>query len=324
MPRASAGSPTACIGRRVPGRGRRHLWWRSIAACAGATTFGSRAMRRAPRSMAASRRSRRSSPAWSRPGRSPVWPARSRSRPRPAGCRRASRPDTASWRSWSPGWPAADRSAIGIVALLYAGLLNGGFSLQVSGIPPAIGTILQAMLLLGVAGHGRARPLPHPPGRDGRGARDEHRAAARGRAGRRHADAVRGAGRAAGGALGRAQPRPRGHHADRRGQRLRRDPGIRLGLGRHRRRAGRRRAVRSRLRVPGRHSAPRSGGHRPRLHHPRRRPVGVHRQAVRGHGAARDGADARPGRARAICRFLGHVLFSPGRAGLRRARAHGC
>ena len=50
--------------------------------------------------------------------------------------------------------------AIGIVALLYAGLLNGGFSLQVSGIPPAIGTILQAMLLLGVlvmVGLGRYR-----------------------------------------------------------------------------------------------------------------------------------------------------------------------
>lgn len=38
--------------------------------------------------------------------------------------------------------------AILICSLLYAGLLNGGFSLQVSGIPPAIGTILQAVLLL--------------------------------------------------------------------------------------------------------------------------------------------------------------------------------
>ena len=50
--------------------------------------------------------------------------------------------------------------AIGIVSVLYAGLLNGGFSLQVSGIPPAIGTILQAMLLLGVlviVGLGRYR-----------------------------------------------------------------------------------------------------------------------------------------------------------------------
>ena len=50
--------------------------------------------------------------------------------------------------------------AIAVVALLYAGLLNGGFSLQVSGIPPAIGTILQAMLLLGVlvmVGLGRYR-----------------------------------------------------------------------------------------------------------------------------------------------------------------------
>jgi simple sugar transport system permease protein len=48
-------------------------------------------------------------------------------------------------------WLAGGRPlAIVIVALLYAGLLNGGFALQVSGIPPAIGTILQAMLLLGV------------------------------------------------------------------------------------------------------------------------------------------------------------------------------
>jgi ABC-type uncharacterized transport system permease subunit len=38
--------------------------------------------------------------------------------------------------------------------------VNGGFALQVSGIPPAIGTILQAMLLLGVlvmVGVGRYR-----------------------------------------------------------------------------------------------------------------------------------------------------------------------
>ncbi len=37
-----------------------------------------------------------------------------------------------------------------LIATLYAGLLNGGFALQVSGIPPAIGTILQAVLLLSV------------------------------------------------------------------------------------------------------------------------------------------------------------------------------
>ncbi|MEO1020249.1 MAG: ABC transporter permease, partial [Pseudomonadota bacterium] len=35
-------------------------------------------------------------------------------------------------------------------AILYAALLNGGFSLQVSGIPPAIATILQAAGLIGV------------------------------------------------------------------------------------------------------------------------------------------------------------------------------
>jgi simple sugar transport system permease protein len=46
-------------------------------------------------------------------------------------------------------WLAGGRpAAILLVAVLYAGLLNGGFALQVSGIPPAIGTILQAMLLL--------------------------------------------------------------------------------------------------------------------------------------------------------------------------------
>ena len=46
----------------------------------------------------------------------------------------------------------ANGNALGIlaVAVLYAGLLNGGFSLQVSGIPPAIGTILQSALLIGV------------------------------------------------------------------------------------------------------------------------------------------------------------------------------
>lgn len=41
---------------------------------------------------------------------------------------------------------------LGIVAvsILYASLLNGGFSLQVSGIPPSLATILQATLLLAV------------------------------------------------------------------------------------------------------------------------------------------------------------------------------
>lgn len=42
--------------------------------------------------------------------------------------------------------------AIVVCALLYAGLLNGGFALQVSGIPPAISTILQALLLLAILG----------------------------------------------------------------------------------------------------------------------------------------------------------------------------
>lgn len=48
-------------------------------------------------------------------------------------------------------WLAAGHP-VGIVlaAILYAGLLNGGFALQVSGIPPAVGTILQALLLLTV------------------------------------------------------------------------------------------------------------------------------------------------------------------------------
>lgn len=47
-----------------------------------------------------------------------------------------------------------------LCSILYAGLLNGGFSLQVSGIPPAISNILQAVLLLcvlAVVGLGRYR-----------------------------------------------------------------------------------------------------------------------------------------------------------------------
>ncbi len=48
-------------------------------------------------------------------------------------------------------WLAGGRPiAIVLVSLLYAGLLNGGFSLQVSGIPPAISTILQALILIAV------------------------------------------------------------------------------------------------------------------------------------------------------------------------------
>lgn len=46
----------------------------------------------------------------------------------------------------------ANGNPVGIVvaSIMYAGLLNGGFSLQVSGIPPSIGTILQATLLISV------------------------------------------------------------------------------------------------------------------------------------------------------------------------------
>ena len=63
-------------------------------------------------------------------------------------------------------WLAGGRPLpILIIAVLYAGLLNGGFALQVSGIPPAIGRILQAMLLLGTLaalhlGNYRLRRLP--------------------------------------------------------------------------------------------------------------------------------------------------------------------
>ena len=54
-----------------------------------------------------------------------------------------------------------------ICSILYAGLLNGGFALQVSGIPPAISNVLQAMLLLCVLavvglGRYRVRFLPSP------------------------------------------------------------------------------------------------------------------------------------------------------------------
>ena len=58
-------------------------------------------------------------------------------------------------------WLAAG-NPLGIVlaAILYAGLQNGGFALQVSGIPPAITVVLQAVLLLAtlaVVGLGRYR-----------------------------------------------------------------------------------------------------------------------------------------------------------------------
>ncbi len=48
-------------------------------------------------------------------------------------------------------WLAGGRP-VGIIlaSVLFAGLLNGGFALQVSGIPPAIGTILQAAILISV------------------------------------------------------------------------------------------------------------------------------------------------------------------------------
>lgn len=39
-----------------------------------------------------------------------------------------------------------------LCSILYAGLLNGGFSLQVSGIPPSVSTIIQAILLLAILG----------------------------------------------------------------------------------------------------------------------------------------------------------------------------
>ncbi len=63
-------------------------------------------------------------------------------------------------------WLAQGRPlAIVACALVYSGLLNGGFALQVSGIPPATGTILQAVLLLSVLaalalGGYRIRRLP--------------------------------------------------------------------------------------------------------------------------------------------------------------------
>ncbi len=48
-------------------------------------------------------------------------------------------------------WLAGGRPlGIALASLLYAGLLNGGFSLQVSGIPPSISVILQATLLIAV------------------------------------------------------------------------------------------------------------------------------------------------------------------------------
>jgi general nucleoside transport system permease protein len=58
-------------------------------------------------------------------------------------------------------WLAAG-NPLGIVlaSILYAGLQNGGFALQVAGIPPAITVVLQAVLLLAtlaLVGLGRYR-----------------------------------------------------------------------------------------------------------------------------------------------------------------------
>jgi simple sugar transport system permease protein len=56
-------------------------------------------------------------------------------------------------------WLAAGNPfGIVLAAILYAGLQNGGFALQVAGIPPAITVVLQAVLLLAtlaVVGLGR-------------------------------------------------------------------------------------------------------------------------------------------------------------------------
>lgn len=66
-------------------------------------------------------------------------------------------------------WLAAGRPlGIAAASLFYAGLLNGGFALQVSGFPPALGTVLQAALLvaaLAALGLGRYRiRLARPAG----------------------------------------------------------------------------------------------------------------------------------------------------------------
>jgi ABC-type uncharacterized transport system permease subunit len=58
-------------------------------------------------------------------------------------------------------WLAAGNPVgIAVASILYAGLQNGGFALQVTGIPPAITVVLQAVLLLStlaVVGLGRYR-----------------------------------------------------------------------------------------------------------------------------------------------------------------------
>jgi general nucleoside transport system permease protein len=65
-------------------------------------------------------------------------------------------------------WLAAGHPAgIIMAAILYAGLQNGGFALQVAGIPPAITVVLQAVLLLAtlaVVGLGRYRIRLFQPG----------------------------------------------------------------------------------------------------------------------------------------------------------------
>jgi simple sugar transport system permease protein len=65
-------------------------------------------------------------------------------------------------------WLAAGNPVgIALAAILYAGLQNGGFALQVAGIPPAITVVLQAVLLLAtlaVVGLGRYRVKLYRPG----------------------------------------------------------------------------------------------------------------------------------------------------------------
>ena len=67
-------------------------------------------------------------------------------------------------------WLAGGRPfGIILASILFAGLINGGFALQVSGIPPAIGTILQAAILISVLaslnlGRYRLRVVPRGSG----------------------------------------------------------------------------------------------------------------------------------------------------------------
>ena len=97
----------------------------------------------------------------------PGWRGWARSWRSTAGCARASRRATASRASSSPGWPAEGRSAILLMAFLFAVITSAGDILQMTQAPAVLG---------GEHPHGRD-PLRRAGQRPAERARDEHPAA---------------------------------------------------------------------------------------------------------------------------------------------------